>query len=300
MEKKTEQKKGMIERILPSCMLVLGILSASKVFGSYYYGWTKTLSNDPAFLHCLDYLGHTVQLLTYLVYGYFVKQDRKYMIDGFRGKPSRNLRNLLLGAAGGLLMMGICIFAAVQSGTLVLHPVRDGNILLFLFAVVCVFIQSSTEELEARGYLQGKLNAEGLPFWAVVLAVGVFFSFSHAGNTGIGFLPYLNIFLIGSLFAITVKITGSVWFACGAHTAWNFAQDFLFGLPDSGHPAVFSAFSTEVKSGGFFFDPVFGIEGSVMATLVTIAALVIAYLIGKKIKGDAFLKECASGEGKKK
>ena len=32
---------------------------------------------------------------------------------------------------------------------------------------------------------------------------------------------------------------------------WNYTQDFLFGLPDSGKPAAVSVFSTEVQGSGF-------------------------------------------------
>lgn len=47
-----------------------------------------------------------------------------------------------------------------------------------------------------------------------------------------------------------------------AHAMWNFTQDFIFGLPDSGKPAAVSIFNTTVSSSSFFYDKDFGIEGS--------------------------------------
>ncbi len=66
---------------------------------------------------------------------------------------------------------------------------------------------------------------------------------------------------------------------------WNFTQDFLFGLPDSGKPAVASVFSTTAnRTSSMFFDENFGIEGSFMAIIVNLVVCVLAILIGTLIR----------------
>ena len=65
---------------------------------------------------------------------------------------------------------------------------------------------------------------------------------------------------------------------------WNFTQDFIFGLPDSGKPAAVSIFNTTVSSSSFFYDKDFGIEGSLMAILVNATVCVIVLLIGNYLK----------------
>ena len=65
---------------------------------------------------------------------------------------------------------------------------------------------------------------------------------------------------------------------------WNFTQDFIFGLPDSGNPAVISIFHTTVSGSSFFYDEVFGIEGSCAAVIVNLIACCIIFLIGRKMQ----------------
>ena len=190
----------------------------------------------------------------------------------------------------GMIMTGTCILAAVSGGSLILHPALSfDRIPVLLFAAVCVFVQACGEEIESRGLLFGKMRNEGVPVITAIIVNRVFFAFVHSGNTGIGLSLYLNIFLIGILLAISVELFHTLWFACAIHMAWNYAQDFLFGLPDSGYPAVISFLNTEVRSEGFFFDSVFGIEGSLTATFVIAAATAALIAVGRKKTGSGFL-----------
>ena len=56
----------------------------------------------------------------------------------------------------------------------------------------------------------------------------------------------INVFLIGALFVLCYHYFGSLWFLMAAHMMWNYMQDFVFGLPDSGRPAAVSFLNTTV------------------------------------------------------
>ncbi|MBQ3334869.1 MAG: hypothetical protein IJG85_04685 [Eubacteriaceae bacterium] len=77
------------------------------------------------------------------------------------------------------------------------------------------------------------------------------------------------------------------------HTAWNYSQSIIFGLPNSGVLSSCSIFilDTETARSGFFYDPAFGVEGSPGAILIL--ALVIAVVIwrnyGKGEKKDLWI-----------
>ncbi len=83
------------------------------------------------------------------------------------------------------------------------------------------------------------------------------------------------------LFCLSLWRTGSLWWAIGFQTAWDWAQSFLFGLPDSGlltrdHLLTGRALAPALQSGGNT-----GPEGS----LLTIGAFVLmlgAVLLLKK------------------
>jgi hypothetical protein len=40
--------------------------------------------------------------------------------------------------------------------------------------------------------------------------------------------------LIGLILAYSVRRTGAIWFALGFHSTWDFAETYVYGVPDSG------------------------------------------------------------------
>ena len=138
--------------------------------------------------------------------------------------------------------------------------------------------------LESRAFVFGKMKNEGVPLvWATVVSA-FFFAYLHSTNPGFGILPLLSIFIVGILYVLSYHYFGTIWFTCTAHMMWNFTQDFIFGLPDSGKPAAASVFSTTVTGSSFFYDEAFGIEGSWMAILVNLLASILIFLIGRKVR----------------
>ena len=67
--------------------------------------------------------------------------------------------------------------------------------------------------------------------------------------------------------------------AAAIHTSWNFTQNFLFGLPNSGLVSKGSFLHLEAASDSILYDTVFGVEGAIPALIVTavLAAAVILY-----------------------
>ncbi len=43
--------------------------------------------------------------------------------------------------------------------------------------------------------------------------------------------------IIGLILAYSFRRTGALWFALGCHGAWDFAQTYVYGVPDSGMTA---------------------------------------------------------------
>ena len=155
---------------------------------------------------------------------------------------------------------------------------------ILLFAAACVFVQASVEEIESRAFVFGKMHGEGVPFVPALIASSFFFSYFHAANPGFGIAPFINVFLIGSLFVLSYHYFGSLWFLMAAHMIWNYMQDFIFGLPDSGRPAAVSFLNTTVLGSSFFYDKDFGIEGSGMAAVMSILGCLLIILIGRRME----------------
>ena len=53
----------------------------------------------------------------------------------------------------------------------------------------------------------------------------------HDAITGAGLLAAA---VIGFFFCLTLRRTGSLWFAVGFHAAWDWGETFFYSVPDSG------------------------------------------------------------------
>lgn len=195
-----------------------------------------------------------------------------------------NIKMLLFGLLLGFVLNGACALIAHLTGNIRIQangfrPIA--SILVFL----CVFIQSSSEEMLCRGFMQQALNKTYKP-WVAILANSLLFAAFHLLNPGVTVLSILNIALAGLLFSLSVYYLDSIWCAFGIHTAWNYTQAILLGLPNSGIPAVYSIFKTDIitETRVFAYDPDFGIEGSLLADIFLALACLGVFLYGHFLK----------------
>ena len=190
---------------------------------------------------------------------------------------------LLLGLAMGAVMNGGCILAAYCHGDIALtyDSFRPGALLAVL---LCVFVQSSSEELVCRGYLYQKLYKRFHKPAIAILGNALLFALLHVFNPGVTLLAILDIFIFGVLCSLIVYYWDSLWCAFAVHTAWNFTQNIVFGLPNSGMMVPFSLFKLNVATArdSFFYNVAFGVEGTVFAVLIDAAACVLVWLLGRK------------------
>ena len=191
----------------------------------------------------------------------------------------KNVVQLVAGLVLGFGLNGLCIFIACVHNDIQLSFV-EFQPLPCLIIFLAVFIQSSAEELLCRGYLLGRLlNSYHKPVIAI-LGNALFFACLHLLNTGVTVLSVINIFLSGVMFSIIVYYTKSLLCAFTLHAAWNFNQNIIFGLPNSGIETTYSIMKLNRGSArnSFAYDTVFGIEGTIVADIVLAVTCVALYL----------------------
>ena len=122
-----------------------------------------------------------------------------------------------------------------------------------------------------------------------VIVNSLLFAFLHLFNNGVTVLAIVNIFVVGVLFSLIIYYMNSLWCAMALHTAWNFTQNILFGLPNSGMISPYSLFrlDTATVQDSFAYNVGFGVEGTVFADVVIILACIAIWLWGQKnmVKG---------------
>lgn len=211
------------------------------------------------------------------IYIFFTDREK---LRTFSAKYRNNgAGSFLAGMVTGFCMNGLLVLLSVMTGKMTLS--FSGLLVLPLLAVLAGgVVQCSCEEVLYRGYMYQYLK-DRYGTATAVLAGSVTFMLGHFGNLMYyGFRPafMLNIVLLGTVFALLMRRTGSFWFACGVHTMWNFTQQYLFGLPNSGMVSLGAVFAGKAESDSFFFDSTFGIEGSwgcvAVLSLITVLLLI--------------------------
>lgn len=195
------------------------------------------------------------------------------------------LKMFAVGIAIGLGMNLACAFIAIVKGDIALtfHSFRPVS---FLLLFVAVLIQSAAEELICRVFIyQRLLRRYGKPVLAAV-ANAAFFALIHLGNPGLTFLAVLNIFIYGLLFSAMVVYMDSPWAAMSAHAAWNFCQNILLGLPNSGMVMPYSVFKLDAASAvdSFAYSVSFGLESTITASIALLAMTGVIVWWGTKRK----------------
>ena len=165
----------------------------------------------------------------------------------------------------------LCAFLAMLHGDIRISFVSFQPIpLLIVFATV--LIQCGAEELVYRVFIHQRLMRRyGSPVFAAVVTA-VVFAVSHAGNHGSGFIPMLSLFALGLICSALVIYQDSPWAAIALHTAWNFCQNIILGLPNSGAVASYSMFKLEAAKDSFAYSTGFGLEGAITAAILLLAA----------------------------
>lgn len=192
-------------------------------------------------------------------------------------------------AAGLLLGFGtntFCILMSILFGDIKLYFNRFDPAMFFAFLFV-VLIQSGAEEICDRCYLYQKLRRRYRHPAVAILGNALIFMSMHLANPGIDMLAIVDLILTGVIFSLLVYYYDSLWGAIMFHTSWNFTQNIIFGLPNSGVVSEYSLFRLDAASArnGFFYTVDFGVEGS-LGAIVVLAVLMIAILLLNRGRGE--------------
>ena len=151
-------------------------------------------------------------------------------------------------------------------------------------------MQGAAEEILCRGFLMTSLMKKvSVPMAIFVSSTA--FVVPHLGTLMMADLPYavigvINLYLISAIFSILMLGKNSIWISCGLHSAWNFLLSGVFGLTLSGNEAngdVLLHF--EVPQSSLINGGVYGIEASLVTTVVLALALLLIESLHKNRRG---------------
>jgi membrane protease YdiL (CAAX protease family) len=217
----------------------------------------------------------------------------------------RPLSRFFGGLAWGVTCLSLVIFTLWKTGLLVFDGrLLSGTVALHyaLIWLLGFLMVGLLEEYLTRGYLLFTLtrglagiyswlfktpHSKALGFWTAAIILSVLFGLGHGKNPGESPIGLLSAGLASLVFCLSLWRTGSLWWAIGFHTSWDWAQSYLYGVADSGlmvqrHLLATHAVGTPIMSGGTT-----GPEGSIFVLpILAIVCLIIIFTLSPTNYGD--------------
>ncbi|HET9838460.1 MAG TPA: type II CAAX endopeptidase family protein [Candidatus Angelobacter sp.] len=160
-------------------------------------------------------------------------------------------------------------------GQLTLH---GGQIAIFgLEWAVAFVLVGLAEEYMLRGYSLYTL-ADGIGFWPAAIFMAALFGLGHAGNPGESRIGLIGTVVFALFASLTLRLTGNLWLAIGAHAGWDWGQSFFYGVSDSGLTARGHLFQPSFHGPDWLTGGSVGPEGSIV-TLVLWSLMIVLFAL---------------------
>lgn len=170
---------------------------------------------------------------------------------------------------GGMRLQGI----ALRGAEMITAP------LLWLIAMLLV---GFTEEYVFRGYALQSLW-RGAGFWAAALITTALFAGTHLSKPHENAIDIGMIFVLGVLLCISVRVTGSLWWAVGWHAAFDFGQFFIIGTRNGGQVPVGRLFDATFPGPAWITGGELGTEASYfMIPAAAVTFIYVGFFLGRR------------------
>ncbi len=213
-----------------------------------------------------------IVILTAIIYCTKIEKRSLYSMGITKAHAGKNYA---MGLLFGLVLFSICIGLAALFGGIKLNGINDDvNLFIVILYLVGFGIQGFSEEITFRGYFMVSIMKKSSVPKAVFIN-SLAFAIAHMLNPGLTVIAFVNLMLIGVLMSVYVIKTNNIWGAAAFHSMWNFAQGILYGISVSGTDAKSVVLSTDNAGNKMINGGIFGMEASILTTVVVGAALVI-------------------------
>jgi uncharacterized protein len=224
--------------------------------------------------------GFLAALIASLVMG---RIERRSLAD--YGLPGRGAfgRQFWLGVVWGFLAVS-ALLVMIHLG----HGFDFGGVILSgrkvvgyaVFWGLTFLVVGFAEEYVFRGYPLATLST-GMGFWPSAILLSAAFGAVHIRNSGEDWAGVLAAGSIGLFFCLTLRRTGSLWFAIGMHAAWDYAQSFVYSVPNSGAMVPGHLTNSSFHGPVWLTGGTVGPEGSALV-FVVIGALFLIFSFGHR------------------
>ena len=235
----------------------------------------------------------TITLITY--YGYIIISGVALLYwKLIEKKPlsemglTNHFGNYFIGAIIGVLLLAVSVVAIILTGNIEYHGVfENADILVIVLLIGGFVVQGATEEILCRGIVFHSLK-EKTSFAVAMDVSALMFILPHlsalfASEVIYGVFGIINLLLISTIFSLLTIRFKSIWAACGLHSFWNAILYSVLGLNLSGNDETVTAiFNMQSVGENIWNGGVYGIEASIITTVVLAIATVLIWFANRK------------------
>jgi membrane protease YdiL (CAAX protease family) len=208
------------------------------------------------------------------------------------GIGRNRLFDVFPGAFWGLATLSLLVAILHRSHLLIFDAQVLHGTAIYLFGLkwlLAFLFVGFFEEYLSRGFFQFTLtrgvyglaekispaHARGVAFSIAALVMSTLFGAGHLGNARENPMGIIMAGLAGVVFSYALWRTGSLWWAIGFHTSWDWAQSFLYGTPDSGQISAGRLFHTHPAGKLLLSGGIDGPEGSIYVIPIMLLAILV-------------------------
>lgn len=205
---------------------------------------------------------------------------------------TKHFGSYFIGAIIGIFLLAVSVVAIVLTGNIeYLGVFKNSDIFVIVLLIGGFIVQGATEEILCRGIIFHSLKEKTSLAVAMDISTLMFIiphlSSLFDGEVIYGIFGICNLLLISTIFSLLTIRFKSIWAACGLHSFWNAILYTILGLNLSGNDKTVTAiFNMKSVGQNIWNGGNYGIEASVITTVVLAVATLLIYLANKKKSRD--------------
>ena len=164
-------------------------------------------------------------------------------------------------------------------------PVLHGGQIIFWAGVwgLLFILVGLAEEYTLRGYALYTL-AEGIGFWPAAIVLAALFAVAHTFNAGESRIGIVMTALFAMFASMTLRYTGNLWLAVGAHAGWDWGESYFYGVNDSGIQLRGHLLEPHLQGPAWLNGGTVGPEGSIVCLVLVVGMSILFALLYRKAR----------------
>ena len=246
----------LIRMMIALISLIPAILIFNLIYKNLHPRWTNFIGDAGAVI---------VVILYYLCYSIYLKYIENR--PNFELSLKRFIPESGFGFFVGAMLVIFTTILILYKGSFQIVSKNPGDFLIHAFFIFGLL--AFVEELIFR-CIVFLLLEEQLGNWISIVIIATIFGLVHLVHENATLISTIAIALQDLILTGSFILTRRIWLCWGIHWGWNYTQDGILGMPNSGVEQLPSWLITEISGPAWITGGSIGIESSVLGVLLNV------------------------------